>query len=64
MFAISHSNAPDLVRDYRLALGERFPRAAVLTADAAPALGSHAGPGGATIAVLDASIVDRELDRR
>lgn len=61
IFAISHSDAPDLVRRYEAALHDRFPAADVLTADAAPALGSHAGPGGATIAVLDAAIVDTEV---
>ncbi len=63
IFAISHSNAPDLVESYELALHEQFPAAVVLTADAAPALGSHAGPGGATIAVLDAASVAREVGR-
>ncbi|MDD5265297.1 MAG: DegV family protein [Candidatus Bipolaricaulis sp.] len=63
IFAVSHSNAPDLVQHYKLALHKRFPASDVLTADAAPALGSHAGPGGATIAVLDAAIVAREVGR-
>ncbi len=63
IFAISHSDAPDLVRQYELALRDRFPGSEILTAAAAPALGSHAGPGGATIAVLDAAMVDTEVGR-
>jgi DegV family protein with EDD domain len=60
-FAVSHSAAPTLAREFEEALARRFPHAPMLCASVAPALGSHAGPGGATIAVFDAAILDDAL---
>ena len=61
IFAISHTDAPDLAKRLATELQRRFADAEILLAQAAPALGSHAGPGGAAIAVLDAALVDREV---
>jgi uncharacterized protein len=52
-FVVAHSAAPELAKRYAEDLGARFPDATVMIADAAPALGSHAGPGGAAIAVSE-----------
>ena len=61
VFAISHTDAPELAERLANELERRFPAAEILVAQAAPALGSHAGPGGAALAVLDAAMIDREI---
>ncbi len=67
LFAISHSEAPKLASALEKALRKRFPGAQILVGSAGPALGSHAGPGGVTVATVDAAIVTdaiaRELGR-
>jgi DegV family protein with EDD domain len=63
MFVISHSEAPGLARHYETALRKRHPRAEILIAHAGPALGTHSGPGGVAIAMLDGASVDRALER-
>jgi len=61
LFVISHSEAPALAQRYYDALRKRHPRAEIMIANAGPALGSHSGPGGATIATLDVALVDRAI---
>jgi DegV family protein with EDD domain len=61
LFVISHSEAPALAERYSNALRKRHPHAEILLANAGPALGSHSGPGGATIATLDVALVDRAI---
>lgn len=60
-FVVTHSAAPELAQHYAEILQELFPGSVVMQAAAAPALGSHAGPGGAAIAVLDAEPIDKVL---
>ena len=60
-FVISHSAAPDLAEAYRTELLLKARDAHVWITDTTPAIGSHAGPGGAAIAVVDAAIVDRQI---
>jgi fatty acid-binding protein DegV len=50
-----------LAQRYADTLRKRHPRAEILIANAGPALGSHSGPGGATIAILDVALVDRAI---
>ena len=57
-FVVAHSAAPALAQRYAERLRERFPASTVMTADAAPALGSHAGPGGAAIAVSETAVLN------
>jgi hypothetical protein len=61
LFVVSHSEAPALAQRYCDALRKRHPRAEIMIANAGPALGSHSGPGGATIATLDVAMVDRAI---
>lgn len=61
-FVIAHSTAPKLAQHYAEVLSDTFPTSSVMMAETAPALGAHAGPGGAAIAVLDAATVDRALE--
>jgi fatty acid-binding protein DegV len=61
LFVISHSEAPALAQRYHDALRKRHPHAEILIGSAGPALGSHSGPGGATIATLDIALVDRTI---
>jgi len=60
-FVIAHSAAPVLAQRYAQRLRERFPNSTVMTTDAAPALGSHAGPGGAAIAVCEADRIETAI---
>jgi len=53
VFCLSHSAAPQLAADVEKTLRAAIPQADVMITEAAPALGSHAGPGGIAIAVLD-----------
>jgi len=64
MFVVSHSAAPALAEAYRarLLLSAGDPR--VWVTDTAPAIGSHAGPGGVAIAVTDAGPIDRAIEVR
>jgi len=63
MFIISHSAALDLAEQARSDILRRFPGTQVWITDTAPAIGSHAGPGGLAVAVLDAgSIQERILE--
>ncbi len=63
-FVVSHSAAPALAAMYRTQLLLKVPNASVWVTDTAPAIGSHAGPGGAAIAVVDAALVDRLIETR
>ena len=62
MFAIAHSATPKLAQHYAGLLSGRFPQASVLITEVGPALGAHAGPGGAAIAALDVAAVDRAIE--
>lgn len=62
MFAIAHSAAPMLAQHYVDLLSDQFPHTSTMVSEAAPALGAHAGPGGAAIAVLDVAVVDRAIE--
>ena len=61
MFVISHSAALELAAQARSALLRRFPDSQVWITDTAPAIGSHAGPGGYVIAVLDAGLIEERI---
>jgi uncharacterized protein len=63
LFVISHSEAPELARAMEEALRKRHPQAEILVGHAGPALGSHSGPGGVTIATLDAASIDELIAR-
>jgi DegV family protein with EDD domain len=62
MFAIAHSAAPELAEQYGDSVRGRFPQSSVMITEAGPALGAHAGPGGAAIALLDVAKVDRLIE--
>jgi len=62
IFIVAHAAAPKLAQHYAGALHRGFPAATVMVTDAAPALGSHAGPGGAAIAVLDTEPIDQMIE--
>lgn len=62
MFIVAHSAAPKLASRYAEALNRGFPASRVMVTDAAPALGSHAGPGGAAIAVLDTEPIEQIIE--
>ena len=62
MFVIAHSAAPALAEYYAGALARLFPSSTVMRTDAAPALGSHAGPGGGAIAVLNTAPIERMIE--
>jgi len=57
MFVVSHSAAPHLAETARADILERHPDADVWITETAPAIGSHAGPGGVAVAVLDAGAI-------
>jgi len=61
-FIIAHTTAPKLAEHYGKLLQGAFPTASMMITDAAPALGSHAGPGGAGIAVLDVGPIERTIE--
>ena len=61
MFVISHSSAPNLAEEARSNILRGFPGAQVWITDTAPAIGSHAGPGGLAIAVLNAGSVEERI---
>ena len=63
-FVVSHSAAPDLAAAYRTELLLKSVDATVWVTDTAPAIGSHAGPHAAAIAVTDANVIDRAVDAR
>lgn len=61
-FVVSQSAAPELVERYRTELLLQAKDARVWVTDTAPAIGCHAGPGAAAIAVTDAGFVDRRIE--
>jgi DegV family protein with EDD domain len=61
-FVVSQSAAPELVEEYRTELLLQAKDARVWVTDTAPAIGCHAGPGAAAIAVTDAGLVDRRIE--
>jgi len=63
-FVVSHSAAPELAKAYRTQLLLKAANARVWITDTAPAIGSHAGPGAAAIAVTDASVVEQLIEAR
>ena len=63
-FVVSQSAAPQLAEEYRTQLLLRAGDACVWSTDTAPAIGSHAGPGAAAIAVTDGSLIDRTIEMR
>ena len=63
-FVVSHSAAPELADSYRTELLLKAGEVRVWVTDTAPAIGSHAGPGAAAIAVTDAGPIEREIEAR
>ena len=63
-FVVSQSAAQELAEDYRTQLLLKAGDARVWVTDTAPAIGCHAGPGAAAIAVADAGLVDRLIEAR
>jgi fatty acid-binding protein DegV len=63
MFVLSHSAARELAEQMRSDLLKRFPEARVWITDTAPAIGSHAGPGGLGIAIMDAGLIEESILR-
>jgi DegV family protein with EDD domain len=61
MFVISHSAALGLAEQARSTLLQRFPNSQAWITDTTPAIGSHAGPGGFVIAVLDAGLIEERI---
>ncbi|TFH10847.1 MAG: DegV family protein [Candidatus Atribacteria bacterium] len=61
MFVISHSAALDLATQVQAAILNSFSEAIVWITDTTPAIGSHAGPGGLGIAVLDTGWVEERI---
>ncbi len=62
-FVVSQSAAPKLAEEYRIELLLKAGDACVWVTDTAPAIGCHAGPGAAAIAVTDARLVDRGIEK-
>ncbi len=60
-FVVAHSAAPALAQHYAERLTQRFPASTVMTADAGSALGAHAGPGGAAIAVSESGPLEATI---
>ncbi|MCK5212529.1 MAG: DegV family EDD domain-containing protein, partial [Dehalococcoidia bacterium] len=61
MFVVSHSAALELATQTQATLLKRFPESQVWITDTTPAIGSHAGPGGMAIAVLDAGLIEASI---
>ena len=61
MFVVSHSAALELAEYARSAILKRFPLSQVWITDTTPAIGSHAGPGGMAISVLDAGLIEQSI---
>ena len=63
LFVISHSAALDLAEQARSDVLRRFPGSNVWITDTAPAIGSHAGPGGLAVSVLDAGLIEERIQK-
>ena len=63
LFVITHSAALDLAEQARSVILRRFPGSNIWITDTAPAIGSHAGPGGFAIAVLDADLIEERIQK-
>jgi len=61
MFVISHSVALNLAEQARSCILRCFPDTRVWITDTAPAIGSHAGPGGFAVAVLGAGLIEERI---
>ena len=61
MFVVSHSAALELAKQVQATLLQRFPKSKVWITDTTPAIGSHAGPGGIAISVLDAGLINKSI---
>ena len=63
MFVVSHSAALKLAEQTRATLLKRFPSSQVWITDTTPAIGSHAGPGGMAISIMDAGSIEASILR-
>jgi len=63
LFVITHSAALDLAEQARSDILQRFPGSNIWITDTAPAIGSHAGPGGLAVAVLDAGSIEKRIQK-
>ncbi|MFC2095212.1 DegV family protein [Candidatus Bipolaricaulota bacterium] len=61
MFVISHTAALELAEEAKSDILRNFPDAVAWITDTAPAIGSHAGPGGLAIAVLNAGSINNRI---
>jgi len=61
MFIISHTMAIGLAEQARASILKRYPNAQVWITDTTPAIGSHAGPGGLALAVLDTEWIEERI---
>lgn len=61
MFVVSHSAALELAAQVQATLQQRFPKSTVWITDTTPAIGSHSGPGGIAISVLDAGLINNSI---
>lgn len=64
MFVVSHSAALEMAKQARSDLLKHFPESQVWITDTTPAIGSHAGPGGMAIAVLDAGLIEASITQK
>ena len=58
---VKEKAALELAEQARSDLLKRFPESQVWITDTTPAIGSHAGPGGMAIAVLDAGLIEASI---
>jgi len=63
LFVISHSAAVDLAEQAQSTILRHFPASNVWITDTTPAIGSHAGPGGLAVAVLDAGSIEERIQK-
>jgi DegV family protein with EDD domain len=61
MFVISHSAAPALAEKVKSTIQRSYPESQIWITDTTPAIGSHAGPGGLGMAVLDAGLIEAQI---
>ena len=64
MFVVSHSAALELATQTQATLLKRFPDSQVWITDTTPAVGSHAGPGGMAIAILDEGLIETSIQNK
>jgi DegV family protein with EDD domain len=61
MFVISHSAASALAKEAKSIIQRSYPESQIWITDTTPAIGSHAGPGGLGMAVLDAGVIEARI---